>query len=155
MPSTKNITTFVILLIILCIGAISTMQPVRATKMNLYAFLQNFNECLGSHSNLNTYLYQNAGPSSSTWVVTVSIRLNGGDNTQYASWAFQLFDGRDNGNLLLAEYTDGEINYIDNSETFGSTMTASFADPMSLQLGIGNQDSVSQCFAVLVTAWYY
>jgi hypothetical protein len=154
MLSARTIATFAIPLIILGSASLSTM-PARATKMNVYVYLQNFSPCVGANSNLNTWLYQNAGPASSTWVVSLSIRLNGGDNTQYTNWVFTLYDGSDNGNLMLAQYWDGEIHYVSQGELFGSTMTASFADPMSLALGISNADSVSQCYAVQVTAWYY
>jgi hypothetical protein len=122
--------------------------------MNLWTAYQNWNICVGGHGGTgNVYLYSNTGPSSKTWVVIVSIGLNGGDNVQYAYFVFDLIDSA-SGNIVRM-YAANQYNWIAQGLVFSSTMTASFAGSMSLVVNIGNPDSASQCFSVQATSWYY
>jgi hypothetical protein len=151
--SKRTIATFAIPLI-LVLSVVSTIQPVRAIGMNLWTYFQNWNICVGGSSSTgNDYLYSNTGPSSKTWVVIVSIGLNGGDNTQYARFAFNMIDSA-SGNIV-GEYAANQYNWIAQGIVFSSTMTASLAGSMSLVVNISNPDSVSQCFSVQATSWYY
>jgi len=150
----KTIAKFAILVIVLALSSIGAIQPGRAIGMNLYSYFQNWNFCLGGNSNYSTWLYYDAGPSSKTWVVTVDIGLNGGDNTQYAHWFFDIFDHGSGGNLV-AEYAGAQYNWIAQGIVFGSTLTASLAGSLTLEVSIGNPDSASQCFSVQATSWYY
>jgi hypothetical protein len=172
--SKRTIATFAIPLI-LVLSVVSTIQPVRAIGMNLWTYFQNWNICVGGKGSTgNVYLYSNTGPSSKTWVVIVSIGLNGGDNTQYAirntqyairntqyairntQYAYFAFDMIDGGSgNFVGEYGANQYNWIAQGIVFSSTMTASLAGSMSLLVNISNPDSVSQCFSVQATSWYY
>jgi hypothetical protein len=152
----QTIATFAIPIMILALSPLSSMiHPVRATKMTLYSAFQTWQDCVGSNTVWSTWVYYGNGPLAKTWVISVSIWLDGGDLTQYATWDFILFDGPDNGNLLISEYSDGEIHYVTNNERFSGTLTGSLADAMNVQLTINNADPVSQCFKVQATSWYY
>jgi hypothetical protein len=155
MTIAKTIAIVVIPLITLSLGTVSTMQPARATSMNLYDFNHYWNICVGGKGGWGyNYLYYNAGPYGVTWVAVVQIGLNGGDNNQYASFAFYTSDAGQ-GNLWKGYFGAGTLNWIQQGTTFYGSMTASFVDGINLSLEINNPDSVSQCFNVYVTLWYY
>src|SRR5438552_14344753 len=155
MTSAKTIAIVVIPLIMLSLSTVSTMQPARATGMNLYAAYQNFNQCVGANSNTGIqYLYSNAGPSGKTWVVWVSIGLNGGDNVQYVEWSFNLTDPG-SGNNFVGWTGASTYQWVNQGLSQYGSMSASFAGGLDLGMIIDNHDGVSQCFDVQITAWYY
>jgi len=120
----------------------------------LTGFPQNWTPWVGSNSFIFQNLYSNVGPSSTTlWSVQVSIGLDGGDNTQYTRWEFNLFDQSNEPAL----YRGSAINWESNGQNliYGETLTAHLGSGMTLQLIIYNDDPVSQVYSVQVWAWYY
>jgi hypothetical protein len=141
--------------LILVLSIVSTIRPVRAIGMNLWVAPQNWNICVGGSSTTgNLYLWYETGPASKTWVVIVSIGLNGGGNVHYANWNFLMLDSA-LGYGIVGEYAGGQSDWIVQGLVFSNTMTASFSGDLSLVLDIGNPDSRSQCFSVQATAWLY
>ena len=123
--------------------------------MNLYDFSHHWNICVGSGSSTgNLYLYSNAGPYGVTWVAVVLFGLNGGDNAQYASFSFTMFDNGQGG-IEKGDFGGSTLNWIQQGISFSGSMTASFVQGINLVLNVNNPDGVSQCFNVYVTLWYY
>ncbi len=155
MIATKTISTFAILLIVIGLSSLSSIHPGRATPMNLADFNRYWNICVAGNSGWGyNYLDYNGGPYGMTWVAVVEIGLNGGDNSQYASFAFYTSDAGQ-GNIWKGYFGAGTLNWIQQGTTFDGSMTASFVDGINLSLEINNADGVSQCFNVYVTLWYY
>ncbi len=151
----KTISTFAILLIVIGLSSVSSIHPGRATSMTLYAFNQHFNECVGAGGSTgNIYLYSNTGPYGMTWVAVVLFGLNGGDNGQYASFDFTIFDNGQSG-IDKGDFGASTLNWIQQGISFSGSMTASFVQGLNLVLDVNNPDSASQCFNVYVTLWYY
>jgi hypothetical protein len=121
--------------------------------MNLYDFNRYWNICVGSNAGWGSnYLYYNAGPYGMTWVAVVQIGLNGGDNNQYASFAFWTSDAAQ-GNIWKGYYGAGTLNWIQQGTTFYGSMTASFVDGINLLLEINNPRqrlTVLQCLRYVV-----
>src|SRR5207249_10736620 len=111
-------------LIVIALSSLTTIQPGRATSMNLYVSNQYFSECVGGGSSTgNLYLYYNNGPYGMTWVAVVQIGLNGGDNTQYASFAFNTLDPGQ-GNIPTGYFGAATPNWIQQGISFSGSMTA-------------------------------
>lgn len=153
--SSKTITTITIPLIVLALGSIGTIHPGMATSMTLYDFNHYWNIYVGGGSSLgNYYLYSNAGPYGKTWVAIVQFGLNGGDNKQYASFSFQIFDDGQ-GNIWKGYFGASQSDWIQQGWSFEGSMTASFVNGLYMVLNVNNPDSASQWFNVYVTLWYY
>src|SRR6266700_709395 len=155
MAPMKTISTFAILLIVIGLSSVSSIHPGRSTSMNLYDFNHYWNICVGSGSSTgNLYLYSDAGPYGVTWVAVVQIGLNGGDNTQYASFSFNMFDDGQ-GDIWKGYFGAATSNWIQQGISFSGSMTAPFVRGINLVLNVNNPDGVSQCFNVRVTLWDY
>jgi len=89
-----------------------------------------------------------------TWVAVVQIGLNGGDNTQYASFSFNMFDDGQ-GDIWKGYFGAATSNWIQQGISFSGSMTAPFVRGINLVLNVNNPDGVSQCFNVRVTLWDY
>jgi hypothetical protein len=122
--------------------------------MNLYDYNRYWNLCLGSWSSWSGDLHSNAGPLGKTWVATVQIGLNGGDNIQHASFLFQIYDNGQGG-IAKGYFGASQSDWIQQGTSFYGSITAPFVNNLWLNLGINNSDPASQCFNVFITLWYY
>src|SRR2546430_5059810 len=133
MIQTRTLATFttVVTVLVLFIGSISTIQPVRGTSMT-FGFGGSWIDCLAAHSyGTWTHIY-NVGPSGKTWSVADAIGLYGGDNTQYLPWKFGLIHhyspsaalSGDQGSAIYWEQPSPPYKYGNNpSSSAGGTVT--------------------------------
>ncbi len=113
------------------------------------------NITIGAGGSGGMWLFQNQGPADKTWVVRVTIGLNGGNNVQYSRFTFTL---QDNAIGTFAEYRAGADNWISNGTCcylYGDTLTIHAGGTISVQLLIYNPDSSSQQFYVTWQSHYF
>lgn len=154
MTFTRTIAIVVIPLIILGLGTISTMRPVRAYGMSLYTSFDHWNVCVPSSTSSSLTLYNNIGPYGMNWVVWVGIGLSGGDNLQYVAWSFYISEPSQ-GNVQKGFVGASTYQWVAQGITQYGSMSGAFVQGLGLTLNIDNTDSVAQCFSVTATTWNY
>jgi hypothetical protein len=157
MIQTRTLATFttVVTVLMLFIGSISTIQPVRGISMTL-GFGGSWIDCLAANSSGTwTHIY-NTGPSGKTWSVQDAIGLYGGDNTQYVHWNFGLIDNSQPSTAVAGD--QGSAIYWEQQSPpymYGNTLAASAGGTVTIKSYISNDDGASQCFIVGLTGYYY
>jgi len=159
MIQTRTLATFttVVTVLVLFIGSISTIQPVRGTSMTLaLGGVGSWVDCLAAHSSGTwTHMY-NIGPSGKTWSVQDGIGLSGGDNTQYVHWLFGLIDNSQPSNTVAGD--QGSAIYWEHQSPpymYGNTLAASAGGTVTVETFISNDDGASQCFIDELALYYY
>jgi hypothetical protein len=102
--------------------------------------------CVGSGSVSAGYLFTSLGPSAEFWTITVTLGLDGGDDSQYANFYFWMVDNS-NGKVV-AEYGNAHYQWVAQGETNFYTLSAYASGTVKLEWQVDNPDSASQCFII-------
>jgi hypothetical protein len=141
------------LLVVAVLIAFSLSLPVTEGHAMTIGPSKSWNPCISGGGSSSFTFLSNQGPADRTWVIWILIGLNGGDEGQYARFAFHVFDLTDG--RVIAFYRDAGFHWIDSSQkTHGATLMFHAGDVITLVGAIYNTDSVSQCFQVSVQTFY-